>query len=147
MGYKNSFTKKIERKYINEARKTLLTIIAEEVVVAMKNNITDTVYSKPEGDYERKFAMLHSVASKVTEDSFFTTEIEISPEPDRMTYDYHSWYGSSDNRDMIVEWLNNGTDNKFYPHPAHNFIGLTAEQVADIVSEALSKAFARIASK
>lgn len=148
MKYKNSFVKKIEDKYINEARVTLKTIIAEEIVVAMKNNIIDTVYSQPKGEYERKFAMLHSVASKIVEDSNIATEIEVSPETERMTYDYPSWYGSSDNKDMIVEWLNNGVGEKsLYPHPAHQFMEMTAEQVAEIVSEALSKAFARIASK
>ena len=141
--------KRIEKKYIEEARATLKTVIAEEVKTAMKNNIIDTVYSNPEGEYERTFSMLVSVVCSVVEDSNFSTIIEITPDPDRMNYNYPSIYNAdSSYKDMIVEWLDKGTSgSSFYNHPEHNFIGLTAEQVNTIISEALGRAFKRISSK
>lgn len=149
MAYKSYSVQNIEKKYRDAARKTLKTIIAEEVKTALKNNIINTVYDTPEGEYyERTFAMLMSIISETVIDNDYETLIQIYADPDRMTYDYHSWKTGDDKRDLIVKWLDKGTSGSpIYNHEANEFIEKTVEEINGIINEALRQAFNRVSSK
>jgi hypothetical protein len=63
------------------------------------------------------------------------------PDPKFKNYLSLAGMGSDDNRDMIVEWLNEGTSGSpIYNHPAHKFMDKTADEAGSISRNELNKA-------
>jgi len=146
---------RIEAKYKKAARDALLNKIRPRVKEALQKNIDDTVYSNPESDwYVRSYAMRTSVEGYITADNDMETVMSIFPDPKKMVGFYiqdYAKYGSiaspnrNDNRDMIVEWLNEGTSGSpIYNHKGHHFMDKTFDETNKIVKEELAKAFKKV---
>ena len=138
----------IDQKYRRTVRDTLINIVSVEIERLLKENINKTVYSLPQGSYQRTYAMLNSIASSIILDTVDTITIEIGTTPETMGSLYPSVLNAdrTDNREYITEWLNNGTSGSpYYNHNRWDFIGLTQDNVEKIVHSALSKAFTQIA--
>lgn len=142
---------RIFNKYQKIASETLKGEIRKKVIRKLKDNIKATVYSKPDPKYyTRSYSMMNSVRGYVTRDNDLQTIISIYPDPSNMTgfpdpkfknYLSLAGMGSDDNRDMIVEWLNEGTSGSpIYNHPAHKFMDKTADEAGIIARGKLNKA-------
>ena len=95
----------------------------EELVQALRDN----VYNGNQGSYDNTYSLLSAVDSKSLESkSGLKTDIEITTliDPKLMDYDYGSYYenGKEDNRENIVDWLNNGHGG-FYKGYSINYTG------------------------
>lgn len=95
--------------------------------------IKQTVYKNPEGWYERTESMLDSIGSNTDKLSLgkHTSYVETYPKPEDMDYTYPSVnaFNSQDNRNKIVEWLNNGRKKGIWKYKPQRFIQKAEKQV------------------
>jgi len=141
-------------KYRKAARDALLYNIRPKIIQKLKDNIGATVYSSPDPQYyARTHSMQRSVSGYIKTDNSTQTIISIYPDPNNMTgfpvsrfknYASIAGMGSSDNREMIVEWLNEGTSGSpIYNHKPHKFMDKTAKESSDITRKELGKALSK----
>jgi hypothetical protein len=88
------------------------TITARFSNQMLYEQIKNTVYKSPEREYERTESMLDSIGSDADKLTIgkHTSYVETYPKPQDMDYSYPSVlpFSSQDNRNSIVNWLNNG---------------------------------------
>lgn len=92
-----------------------------------------TVYSKPEGDVYKRTESAYDATRTIINNSGNGYLVQLLSDPNFMSYDYPSWFEtfSQDNKNDIIKWLNYGTDSPYYSHPAHNFIQMTEQEIAE----------------
>lgn len=124
---------------ISYAQEVSLKEIAKEMRPALRDELRDaidkTVYKNPPSgsNYSRTYAMRKSADTEIIKEND-GYDIKVFNNPDKMDYDYHSAYssGNLDNRNNIVEWLNNGHGG-FFQRPvnykATNFLLLSYARI------------------
>lgn len=135
---------------LNDIEDALMQQVNLEMQEILRQKISSNVYSRG-SSYDRTYTLLNSVDSKLYRDGSYNINVDVwNNEKLMQLTTYPSWTGgSTDNRDMIVEWVNDGhgmsgNTGDLAPQPATNFIEDARSTINNSLDKLLMTALKRI---
>lgn len=126
-------------EYANRKIKQTLDKCADVAMDVLTQNIIDTVYDWQPSRYERTYQLLQAVSRTQVNKVYGRYVVEIFFDYTKMqpilnagawgshTDFYGNWITNEQSASDIVNFLEYGTNNKYFSHPSHGFIKKTIE--------------------
>lgn len=121
---------------VNKFLKNALDEVADQCFLELKASVSENIYSWTPSKYKRTKEVLDSITRTRVEANNGRFVVKIYFDTDKIqphVYNGSAWNAHADFRGNTVDgrdilnWLENGTDNEYYSHPAYKFFSDTIE--------------------